>query len=158
MDMMSRIGLALSVVLCAGAGYLFFQPSAQSSAQDASTTQGDVQYEVREIEVPAPRDETLAGQVIEQRDPNHTFLFDADARTYAELYGKQHIGEGAYQTFEGHQQPHFLKPLKLAIESNKEYLFLEGISENRVYEIVNNSEQSLELKTLQGEDVRFVKP
>ncbi len=58
MDMISRIGLAMSVTLCAGAGYLFFMP--KGSDEVAPKAVADTAL-VREISVPAAREESLQG-------------------------------------------------------------------------------------------------
>lgn len=156
MDTVSRLGLVMSVLLCAGAGYLFFMPHGEQS--DVSpVTETSFNDTVREIEVPGARAETMDGEMIEVADQNHAFAFDANARQYTESYGGQHIGEGAFQTFSGSAQPHFLKPFKLPVLPDKEYLFLEGISENRVYEIVSQSAEGVQLMTFEGAEMKFTK-
>jgi hypothetical protein len=153
MDMISRAGLVISIALCAGAGYLFFIPK-QAVVDSSDTSTVGI---VREIAVPATHDEQLSGSMLEFTDQNHLFIFDATLRTYEELYGAQHIGEGAFKTFEGSTIPHQLKPLQLPFAEDKKYILLEGISENRVYQIVADTEVSLDLETLDGKPVRLVK-
>jgi hypothetical protein len=154
MDMISRAGLVVSIALCAGAGYLFFIPKqAVVDSGDTSQTVGVV----REIAVPSVHDEQLSGSMLEFTDQSHRFIFDAAGRTYEELYGAQHIGEGGFKTFEGSTVPHQLKPLQLPFAEDKKYILLEGISENRVYQIVADTEVSLDLETFDGKPVRLVK-
>lgn len=152
--MISRIGLTMSVMLCAGAGYLFFVPKGNEEAPPKAAADTAL---VREIAVPAAREESLHGEIVDQEDVNHALQFNAAERTYLERYGAQHIGEGAFQTFSGSSIPHFLKPLGLTFEPEKEYLFLAGISENRVFEISLNTEESIALSTPQGKTTLFVK-
>lgn len=154
MDMISRVGLVVSIALCAGAGYLFFIP--KQAAVDSDNTPLAVGA-VREIAVPAAHEEQLSGSMLEFTDQSHLFIFDAALRTYEELYGAQHIGEGSFKTFEGTAVPHQLKPLQLPFAEDKKYILLEGISEHRVYQIVANTEVSLDLETLDGKSVRLVK-
>lgn len=153
MDMISRAGLVASVALCAGAGYLFFIPQGAEVAD--STTAG--LNSVREIARPQGHDEQLNGSMYEFSDNNHFFIFNPDERSYEERYATQHIGEGGFKTFVGMAVPHELKQLQLPFEQDKKYLLLEGISENRVYQIVSETESSLDLQSLNGDIVRLVK-
>lgn len=154
MDMISRIGLVMSVMLCAGAGYLFFVPKNDAQLPVAAVS-GSAR--VREIEVPVARDETLQGEIVEQADGSHAIAFNPGEKLYSERYGEQHIGEGAFQTFDGGATPHFLKPLGLSFEAGKEYLFLEGISENRVFEITLNTAEAIHLALPNGQTTVFLK-
>lgn len=153
MDMISRIGLFASVALCAGAGYLFFVPK-QATVGSQDAMQAGV---AREIPVPTGHSEQLSGSMLEFTDQSHAFIFNATERTYEERYGAQHIGEGGFKTFEGSTVPHQLKPLQLPFDENAKYILLEGISENRVYQIVADTEVSLDLETFDGTSVRLVK-
>ena len=153
MDMISRVGLFASVALCAGAGYLFFVPKhAAVDSQDAMQVGS-----VREMNVPTGHGEQLSGSMFEFTDQSHAFIFNPTERTYEERYGTQHIGEGGFKTFEGSTIPHQLKPLQLPFEVHEKYILLEGISENRVYQIVADTEVSLDLETFDGKSVRLVK-
>ncbi len=153
MDMISRVGLIVSVALCAGAGYLFFIPKQAAVDVGSAPATGTI----REIAVPDAHDEQLSGSMLEFTDQSHLFIFDASRRTYEERYGAQHIGEGGFKTFDGSTVPHQLKPLQLPFTANKKYILLEGISENRVYQIVADTEVSLDLETFEGESIRLVK-
>ncbi len=154
MDMISRVGLIVSVSLCAGAGYLFFIPKNTEVSGEAYQL---ADAHVREIAVPLPHDEQLSGSMREFSDQSHLFIFNAGERTYEERYATQHIGEGNFKTFEGSTIPHALKPLQLPFEQDKKYLLLEGISENRVYEILTETEGMLDLQSLDGSTVRLVR-
>ncbi|MFM2414662.1 MAG: hypothetical protein RI911_355 [Candidatus Parcubacteria bacterium] len=153
MKLFSIIGTLVAVILCVSAGYLFFASPVQTGAQQqeevtdtAPSGERSIPYEV------SKKPCELAGTWTLARDPNSSFTFQT-ANTYEEYYGGRLLGDGPCSRFAGDKVPHELKPQNLKINPSAEYLFIEGISEHRVYEIVSVQDTSIRLKDLSGKDV-----